>query len=150
MPAVLQYDQYTVGCFQITLEWPSPGHRNSYPYQWTTDRKWTAECPRCSTNDTDGCRRWRRGRLRKPGGPRQICGVCHMRCPAYRALRLQVDARFLLRFCPCGFHNVFPYPVLVHKLDCFAGEVHTVDQDCFPQHIDTIRPVIKKATTLAA
>jgi len=83
-------------------------------------------------------------------GPRQICGVCHMRCPSHRALRLQVNAHFLLHFCPCGFHDVFPYPVIVHKLDLFAGEVHTVDQDCFPQYIDTIRPVITKAITLAA
>ena len=89
-------------------------------------------------------------KIEEARGPRQICGVCHMRCPAYRALRLQVDARFLLHFCPCGFHDVFPYPVLVHKLDCFAGEVHTVDQDCFPAFVKTIRPVIKKATTLAA
>jgi len=73
-----------------------------------------------------------------------------MRCPSHRALRLQVDAHFLLHFCPCGFHDVFPYPVIVHKLDCFVGEVHTVDQDCFSQYIDTIRPVIKKAVTLAA
>jgi len=77
-------------------------------------------------------------KIEEAWGPRQICGVCHMRCPAYRALRLQVNARFLLHFCPCGFHDVFPYPVFVHKLDCF------------PQYIDTIRPVIKKATTLAA
>jgi len=88
-------------------------------------------------------------KIEEAWGPRQICGVCHMRFPAYRDLRSQVDARFLLHFCPCGFHDVFLYPVLVHKLDCFAG-VHTVDQDCFPQYIDTIRPVIKKATTLAA
>jgi len=83
-------------------------------------------------------------------GPRLICGVCHMRCPSHRALRLQVDAQFLFHFCPCGFHDVFPYPVIIHKLDCFAGEVHTIDQDCFPQYIDTIRPVIKKAIILAA
>jgi len=31
-----------------------------------------------------------------------------------------------------------------------VGEVHTVDQDCFPQYIDTIRPVIKKAITRVA
>jgi len=29
-------------------------------------------------------------------------------------------------------------------------EGHVVDKDCFPQYIDTIRPVIKKAITLAA
>jgi len=35
-------------------------------------------------------------------------------------------------------------------MDCFAGESHIVDQDCFPQYVDAIRPVIKKAITLAA
>jgi len=85
-----------------------------------------------------------------PRGPRQICEVCHMRCPSHRALRLHVDAHFFLHFCPCGFHDVFPYPVIVHRLDCFAGESHVVDKDCFPQYVDNIRPVVKKAITLAA
>jgi len=67
-----------------------------------------------------------------PKGPRQICGVCHIRCPSHHALRLHVDAHFLLHFCPCGFHDVFPYPVTVHKMSCFAGENHVVDIDCFP------------------
>jgi len=35
-------------------------------------------------------------------------------------------------------------------MDCFAGEGHEVDEDCFPQYLDVIRPVIKKALTLAA
>jgi len=35
-------------------------------------------------------------------------------------------------------------------MDCFAGEGHVVDKDCFPQYVDAIRPVIKKAFTLAA
>jgi len=85
-----------------------------------------------------------------PRGPRQICQVCQIRCPSHRALRLHVDAHFLLHFCPCGFHDVFPYPVTLHKMDCFAGENHVVDKDCFPQYVDAIRPVIKKAITLAA
>jgi len=85
-----------------------------------------------------------------PRGPRQICQVRRRGCPSHHALRLHVDAHFLLHFCPCGFHDVFPYPVIVHKMDCFAGEGHVVDQDCFPQYVDTIRPVIKKAITLAA
>jgi len=41
-------------------------------------------------------------------------------------------------------------PVIVHKMDCFAGEGHVVDEDCFPQYLDAIRPVIKKAITIAA
>jgi len=45
---------------------------------------------------------------------------------------------------------VFPYPVTLHDMDCFAGENHVVDKDCFPQYVDAIRPVIKKAITLAA
>jgi len=85
-----------------------------------------------------------------PRGPRQVCQVCQIRCPSHRALRLHVDAHFLLHFCRCGFQDVFPYPVTLHKMDCFAGENHVVDKDCFPQYVDAIRPVIKKAITLAA
>jgi len=35
-------------------------------------------------------------------------------------------------------------------MNCFAGEGHVVDEDTFPQYLNTIRPVIKKALTLAA
>jgi len=35
-------------------------------------------------------------------------------------------------------------------MDCFAGEGHVVDEDCFPQYLDATRPVIKKAITIAA
>jgi len=73
-----------------------------------------------------------------------------MRCPSHRALQLQVDAKFLLHFCPCGFHDVFPDPVIIHKMDCFPGENHVVDEYCFPAFLDAIRPVLKKAITLAA
>jgi len=73
-----------------------------------------------------------------------------MKCFSHCALRLHVDAHFPLYFCPCGFHDVFLYPVTLHKMDCFAGENHVVDEDCFPKFVDTIRPVIKKAITLAA
>jgi len=45
---------------------------------------------------------------------------------------------------------VFAYPVTLHRMDCFAGENHVVDKDCFPQYVDAIRPVIKKAIILAA
>jgi len=85
-----------------------------------------------------------------PRGSRHICQVCQMKCFSHRALRLHVDAHFLLYFCSCGFHDVFPYPVTLHKMDCFAGENHIVDEDCFPEFVNTIRPVIKKAITLAA
>jgi len=85
-----------------------------------------------------------------PSGPRQTCQVCQEERPSHRSLRLHVDAHFLLHFCPCGFHDVYPYPVIVHKMDCFLGEGYVVDEDCFPQYLDAIRPVIKKALTLAA
>jgi len=85
-----------------------------------------------------------------PRGLRQICQVCWEERPSYRTLRLHIDAHFLLHFCPCGFYDVFPYPVIVHKMDCFAGEGHVVDKDCFSQYIDAIQPVIKKAITLTA
>jgi len=66
-----------------------------------------------------------------PREPRQICQVCWIRCPSHHALQLHVDAHFLLHFCPCGFHDFFAYPVILHKMDCFAGESHVVDKDCF-------------------
>jgi len=83
-------------------------------------------------------------------GPRGSPHICQVKCFSHRALRLHVDTHFLLFFCSCGFHDVFPYPVTLHKMDCFAGENHVVDEDCFPEFVDTIRPVIKKAITLAA
>jgi len=49
-----------------------------------------------------------------PRGPRQICQVCQIGCPLHRALRLHVDTHFLLHFCPCGFHDVFSYPMKCH------------------------------------
>jgi len=85
-----------------------------------------------------------------PSGPRQTCQVCQKECPSHCSLRLHVDAHFLLHFYPCGFHDIYPYPVIVHKMDCFAGEDHVMGEDCFPQYLDAIRPVIKKALTLAA
>jgi len=85
-----------------------------------------------------------------PKGPRQTCQVCQEERPSHFSLRLHVDAHFLLHFCSCGFHDVYPYPVIVHKMDCFAGEGHVVNEDCFPQYLDIIRPVIKKVMTLAA
>jgi len=85
-----------------------------------------------------------------PKGSCQTCQVCQEKRPSHHALRLHVDAHFLLHFCPCEFHDVYPYPIIVHKMDCFAGEGYLVDEDCFPQYLDTIRLVIKKAMTLAA
>jgi len=85
-----------------------------------------------------------------PRGSRHICQVCQKKCFSHRALRLHVDAHFLLYFCPYGFHDVFPYPVTLHKMDCFAGENHIVNEDCFPEFLNTIRPVIKKAIILVA
>jgi len=35
-------------------------------------------------------------------------------------------------------------------MDCFAGEGHVVDADCYPQYVEAIKPVIKRALTLAA
>jgi len=85
-----------------------------------------------------------------PRGFSHICQVCQKKCFSHRALRLHVDAHILLYFCPYGFHDVFPYLLTLHKMDCFAGENHIVDEDCFLAFVNTIRPVIKKAITLAA
>jgi len=35
-------------------------------------------------------------------------------------------------------------------MDCFVGVNYIVDEDCFPAFVKTIRPVLKKAITLAA
>jgi len=35
-------------------------------------------------------------------------------------------------------------------MNCFPGEHHIVDEDCFPAFVKAIRPVLKKAITLAA
>jgi len=85
-----------------------------------------------------------------PKGRRQVCQVCQEERPSHRSLRLHVNAHFLLNFCPCGYHDVYPYPVTVHKMNCFAGENHVVDEDTFPEYLAIIRPSVKKALTLAA
>jgi len=61
-----------------------------------------------------------------PRGRRQICRICHEERLSHRSLRLYVNAHFLLNFCPCGYHNVYPYPVIVHKMNCFARENRVV------------------------
>jgi len=35
-------------------------------------------------------------------------------------------------------------------MNCFAGEGHIVDADSYPQYIEAIKPVIKRALTFAA
>jgi len=89
-------------------------------------------------------------KIEEAWGPRGSSHFYQKKCFSHRALRLLVDANFLLYFCPCGFQDVFPYLVTLHKMDCFAGETHIVDEDCFPAFVNTIWPVIKKAITLAA
>jgi len=85
-----------------------------------------------------------------PRGPQRVCQVCNEELPSHNALRLHVNAHFLLQFCPCGYHDVSPYPVTLHKLDCFAGETHVVDADKYPEYLEAIKPVIRKALTWAA
>ena len=82
-----------------------------------------------------------------PKGPHHVCQVCQTQCLSHRALRLHVNTHFILHFCPCGFHDVFPYPVTVHKMNCFPGEYHVVDEDCFPDYLQAIRPVLKGPST---
>jgi len=85
-----------------------------------------------------------------PSGPQRTCHVCYEELYSHQALRLHVNAHFLLHFCPCGFHDVYPYPVVAHMMDCFAGEGYVVDTDNYNQYLEAIRPVIKKALTWAA
>jgi len=35
-------------------------------------------------------------------------------------------------------------------MSCFTGEGHVVEEDTFPEYLNTIRPLIKKVLTLAA
>jgi len=62
MPAVLQCKiTNTVELFQVTLEWPSPGHKTSWLlYPWRRNRKWSRGCPWYSAEAIGGCRRRRR------------------------------------------------------------------------------------------
>jgi len=85
-----------------------------------------------------------------PRGPQRVCRICHEELPSHNALRLHVNAHFLLHFCPCGFHDVYPYPVTLHKLDCFAGESHVVDADQYSEYMEAIKPVIRRALTWTA
>jgi len=86
----------------------------------------------------------------RPSGPQRTCQVCYEKLPSHQALRLHLNAHFLLHFCSCGFHDVYPYPVVAHMMDCFADEGYVVDADNYNQYIEAIRPVIKKALTWAA
>jgi len=85
-----------------------------------------------------------------PMGPQRVCQVCLEELPSHRTLRLHVNAHFLLHFCPCGYHDVSPYPVTLHRLDCFAGENNVVDADQYPEYLEAIKPLIRRALTLAA
>jgi len=80
----------------------------------------------------------------RPKGRRQVCQVYQDERPSHRSLLLHVNVHFLLHFCPCGFHGVYSYPVIVHKMNCFPGEGHVVDEDTFPEYLNAIWPLIKK------
>jgi len=78
------------------------------------------------------------------------CQICHDDRLSHCSLRLHVNARFLLAYCPCGHHDVHPYPVTVHKIKgCYPGENHIVDADMYPELLATIRVIVKKALVLA-
>jgi len=83
-------------------------------------------------------------------GSQRTCHVCYEELPSHQGLRLLVNAHFLLHFCPCGFHDVYPYPVVAHKMGCFAGEGYVVDADSYNQYLKAIKPVIKKTLTWVA
>jgi len=83
-----------------------------------------------------------------PSGPQQTCQVCYEELPSHQGLRLHVNAHFLLHFCLCRFHDVYPYPVVAHRMGCFAGEGHVVDADNYTQYLEAIKPMIKKAFDL--
>jgi len=86
----------------------------------------------------------------RPRRSQRTCHVCYEELLSHQALRLHVNAHFLLNFCPCGFHDVYPYPVVAHMIDCFKGEGHIVDADTYSQYLEATRPVVKKALTWAA
>jgi len=78
------------------------------------------------------------------------CLVCQEDCPSIRSLRMHVNAHYLLVFCPCGQHDVYPYPVSVHMASgCHHGVHHTVDADTYPEFLVIIRPLVQKTLLLA-
>jgi len=85
-----------------------------------------------------------------PRGSQRTCHVYYEELPSHQALRLHVNAHSLLHFCPCVFHDVYPYPVVAHMMDCFTGKGYLVDADTYNQYLEALRPVIKKALTWAA
>jgi len=68
-------------------------------------------------------------KIEETWGPRGRQQISQEERPSHRSLRLHVNAHFLLHFCPCGFYDVYPYPVIVYKMNLFAGEGHVVDED---------------------
>jgi len=63
---------------------------------------------------------------------------------------MHVSAHYLLVFCPCGQHDVYPYPVSAHMASgCHPGVHHTVDADTYPEFLAIIRPLVRKALLLA-
>jgi len=61
-----------------------------------------------------------------------------------------VNAHYLLVFCPCGQHDVYPYPATAHMArGCYPGGHHTVDADTYPEFLAVIRPLVSKAMVLA-
>jgi len=71
--------------------------------------------------------------------------VCQEKC-----LRMHVEAHYLVNFCPCGEHDVYPYPVCAHMMGgCFPEVHYTMDEDSYPQFSAIMRPLVKKALLLA-
>jgi len=81
---------------------------------------------------------------------RTRCQICGEDCASHRSLKLHVNAHLLLTFCPCGYNDVYPYPVTRHRAaGCFPGENYVVDAKLYPEFLTYIRPLVKKAMLLA-
>jgi len=64
---------------------------------------------------------------------------------------MHVNTHYHLVFCPCGQHDVYPYPVIAHMASGrYPGLHYVVDADKYPEFLTVIRPLVKKALILAA
>jgi len=81
---------------------------------------------------------------------RTRCQIYEEERASHCSLKLHVNAHLLLTFCPCGYNDVYPYPVTRHWVtSCFFGENYVVDAKLYPEFLTLIRPLVKKAMLLA-
>jgi len=64
---------------------------------------------------------------------------------------MHVNTHYLLVFCPCGQHDVYPYPVIAHMASGrYPGLHYVVKADTYLEFLTVIRPLVKMAFILGA